>query len=130
MNHNNIPSRISNDPLSKALILYLYDHVIQYCQLAMKNAEENEMEQMEQNIGKAWAIIRKLKSSLDTSYSNFLAETLSQLYEFIETQLENATSKAHPDNLILIVNVLINLKSNWELIRKDNRSASKQDITY
>ena len=130
MNHNNIPSRISNDPLSKALILYLYDHVIQYCQLAMKNAEENEMEQMEQNIGKAWAIIRKLKSSLDTSYSNFLAETLSQLYEFIETQLENATSKAHPDNLILIVNLLINLKSNWELIRKDNRSASKQDITY
>ena len=96
----------------------------------MKNAEENEMEQMEQNIGKAWAIIRKLKSSLDTSYSNFLAETLSQLYEFIETQLENATSKAHPDNLILIVNLLINLKSNWEIIRKDNNSVSKQDITY
>ncbi len=130
MNHNNIPSRIANDPLSKALILYLYDHVIQYCQLAMKNAEENEMEQMEQNIGKAWAIIRKLKSSLDTSYSNFLAETLSQLYEFIETQLENATSKAHPDNLILIVNLLINLKSHWEIIKKDNKSLPKQDITY
>lgn len=108
------------------LILMLYDGALKFLDAAKAGFDEETTreinEKVNNNIGRAQEIIAELRACLDLSVEGEFAETLYNLYEYMEAKLAQANLKKEAEPLDEVRGRLLEIRNAWaEMLKKDDK---------
>lgn len=95
------------------ILLMLYEGAIRFTKLAIKAAEEKQIAERCQNLGRAYDIIMELNNTLDHKIGGDIAKNLEQLYMFMMEQYTKANISGDSTPLKNNLKILENLYSGW-----------------
>lgn len=106
------------------LLVMLYDGAIRFCKLGIEGIKQANIEQANENLGKAQAIINEFIITLDDSSD--ISPGLAQLYEYMNHQLVQANVKKDVKPAEETLAYLIELKETWLQAAKSMRSGGEK----
>jgi flagellar protein FliS len=98
------------------LVVLLYDGAILNIDRAQRAFDASDVAAVGEAIGKAFAIIGELRSSIDHEQGGEIAENLERLYDFAQDRLFNANRNRDPSPLSEARSVLVTLKEGWNAV--------------
>ena len=101
------------------LVKLLYEGAIRHMErsrMVLSSAETARSAQAGESIGKAFAIVGELRSSLDHEQGKEIAGNLDRLYEFTLDQLSQANMQRTPQPVEHGLAVMRTLKEGWDAI--------------
>lgn len=101
------------------LLIITYDIGIKACVAAEKAIDVNDVEQINNHLQKAQAVIRELMITLNVEQGGEVAVSLMQLYDYMYYQLVDANVKKDLGPVKMVREMLEELKATWvEAINK------------
>lgn len=94
----------------------LFDGAIKCIKLAQIAIEQHEIEKAHNNIMNAENIIYELANSVDTKVEGELPGQLLSLYDFMNSQLQEANIKKDKQKLDRVLDMLTTLSNSWKKI--------------
>ena len=95
------------------ILLALYDGCLRLCKTAQLHIEEGNVAAKGVAIGRAYAILGELRSTLDYKVAPELCESLERLYVYFQDQLSLANIRMDPAPLIPVVKIMGDLRAAW-----------------
>ena len=116
------------------LVLMLYDGILRFLNNARAGFEiidPVEFHQtINQNIQKAQAIIRELRSSLDIEKATEFGETMTGLYDYFDRRLQEANMGKKLEPVNEIYDRVTDIRNAWdEMVQREMKSASGSQPT-
>ncbi|WDH98281.1 flagellar export chaperone FliS [Paenibacillus urinalis] len=93
------------------LVIMLYDGAIRFIHSSIKGMEENDLEQVNLNLGKAQTIISELMSTLNQEIE--VSKSLYSLYEYMNHLLVQANIKKSLEPAKEALDLLTDLRDTW-----------------
>lgn len=101
------------------LLIITYDIGIKACHAAERAIDVNDVEQINNNLQKAQAVVRELMVTLNVEQGGEVAVSLMQLYDYMYYQLVEANVKKEISPVKMVRQMLEELKATWiEAINK------------
>lgn len=110
------------------LVQMLLDGALRKIAIVKGLMQRSEIAKKGEVIGQAVSIVAGLRSSLDLSAGGELATNLDNLYEYIERRLLQANLKNDVTILDEVSKLLHEIKTAWESIPVDMRTAPKEKL--
>ncbi|WP_216830360.1 flagellar export chaperone FliS [Alkalihalobacterium elongatum] len=101
------------------LTLMLYNGCLKFINRAKKAMEENNVEQRNENIARAEAIVRELMVTLKTE--NEVGKNMLRMYDFIINRLIEANIKNDLDALNQAEDFVIQFRDTWKQVLQIDR---------
>ena len=98
------------------LVVLLYDGAILNIDRAQRAFDASDVAAIGEAIGRAFAIIGELRSSIDHEQGGEIAENLERLYDFAQDRLFNVNRNRDPSPLSEARSVLVTLKEGWNAV--------------
>ncbi len=98
------------------LVVLLYDGAILNIDRAQRAFDASDVAAVGEAIGKAFAIIGELRSSIDHEQGGEIAENLERLYGFVQDRIVVANRDRNPSPLSEARAVLTTLKEGWNAV--------------
>lgn len=98
------------------LVVLLYDGAILNIDRAQKAFDSNDVTCIGEAIGRAFAIVGELRSSIDHEQGGEIAENLERLYDFVQDRIVTANRDRDPYPLSEARSVLATLKEGWNAV--------------
>ena len=95
------------------LLIITYDIGIRACSSAEKAIDVGDVEQINTNLQRAQAVIRELMVTLNVEQGGEVAESLMKLYDYMYYQLVDANVKKEAAPVIMVKQMLEELKNTW-----------------
>ena len=116
------------------LVLMLYDGALKFLNIALEAFKiEDPLEfnqKINQNVQKAQAIIRELRSCLDTNHNPEFAQRMTSLYDYFDRRLQDGNLKKRPEPIEEVLKHLIVIRDAWkEMTVKQPTANSPQEST-
>lgn len=96
------------------LLLLMYEGAIRFVKLAITAIDNKDIAGRGLNIGKAYAVVIELSSTLDHSVGGEVAENLDSLYRFMTDKLTQANIRSDKQALEDVLKILNTLYSGWK----------------
>lgn len=109
------------------LTLMLYNGCLKFMSIAKTAMEEKNIQEKNDNLQKAQAIVAELEGSLDMKYD--ISKNLWQLYDFVMDRLVNANIKNDKQALEDARAIITDLRDTWKeaiLIARTNSAPTDQ----
>jgi len=94
----------------------LFDGAIKSIKLAQIAIDKHDIEKAHNNIINAEEIIYELANSVDTKVESDIPNQLLTLYDFINSQLQEANIKKDKQKLTQVLDMLTTLSDSWKKI--------------
>ncbi len=109
------------------LVLMLYDGILRFLNNARAGFEISDPLQYHQtineNIQKAQAIIRELRSSLDVEQATEFGETMTGLYDYFDRRLQEANMEKKQEPVNEIFDRVTDIRNAWdEMVQREMKS--------
>jgi flagellar protein FliS len=130
MNRNQQANSYKNSAIKTAspgqIILMLYDGALKFMQqaedgFAMENLRERN-ETINNHLIKAQNVLAELQSSLDMKTGGKFSETMSNIYDFMIRQLQDANLNKNAAPIKIVRKLLKEIRDAWEEMLKKNSS--------
>ncbi|MDR3254577.1 MAG: flagellar export chaperone FliS [Synergistaceae bacterium] len=95
------------------LLIITYDIGIRSCVAAEKAIEVNDVEQINNHLKRAQAVVRELMVTLNLEQGGEVAASLMRLYDYMYFQLVEANVKKEGEPIKMVRQMLEELKSTW-----------------
>ncbi|MBR5596589.1 MAG: flagellar protein FliS [Lachnospiraceae bacterium] len=109
------------------MIIILYDMVLEYLKDSLKSLEEEEYKEFKWNIERAKDCLDELLNSLNLEYE--IAGILRGLYFFYKRELTTAKVYHEKKNVLIVMEMIQELKESYEKISKEDTSAPIMENT-
>ena len=112
------------------LIIMLYNKAINCLKIAKASIEDGveeaeNIKKKAKNLGRATEILAYLQSCLNFEKGGEIAKNLNEIYDILIRELVRANIENNVEILEKTINILINLKSAWEDVRKNVKNGNK-----
>lgn len=91
----------------------MYEGAIKYTKMAITAAENKQIKEKCESIGRAYDIVLELNNTLDHKLGGELASRLEQLYMFMTDQFIKANVSNDPEPLRVVLKLLETLNEGW-----------------
>ena len=95
------------------LIAMLYDGLLGRLATARGHMERKQMREQGEMLSKSIAIVDGLRASLDRSKGGDLAQSLGDLYDYMEVRLLQANSQSDANAVEEVIGLVRELKQGW-----------------
>lgn len=109
------------------LISMLFEGALKQTATAKGALSRNDIEARGLAISRAIAIVGELQACLRDLDTNPVSANLFALYEYVLRCLIEANTQGRIDKLEEVLNILVEIKSGWDAIPEDQRSAIRTD---
>lgn len=111
------------------LVLMLFDGALRNLATALAGFEiesvGQRIEQINNHLIKAQAILRELQSSLDLKQGGKFAETMWALYDFMQERLRAANMKKDPEPIRVVENLITEVRGAWATMLWQDQSVTR-----
>ena len=105
------------------LVVMLYDGAIRFLRQAAHAMREGRIEQVNDRLARANAILTELNCALDVERGGEVAERLRMIYLFCKRQTADANLRRDPAGVDAVVRLLAELRESWAQIADQSTAA-------
>ena len=130
-NYQNAYKKASVNTLDQnKLIIMLYDGAIKNASFAVEHMKSEEIEKVHDCLIKTKNIVTELMATLNMDQGGDIAKNLQSLYNYMFSQLIEANMEKKPEPVIVVIDLLKELRAAWVQINSKKKSgATKQNTT-
>jgi flagellar protein FliS len=126
-NYHNAYKKASVNTLDQnKLIIMLYDGAIKNCSFAVEHMKSGEIEKVHNCLIKAKNIVTELMATLNMEHGGDIAKNLQSLYSYMFSQLIEANMEKKKEPIVVVINLLKELRAAWLQINKKNKTQTTQ----
>ena len=104
------------------LIIMLYDGAIKNASFAVEHIKSGEIEKVHNCLIKTKNIVTELMATLNMEQGGDIAKNLQSLYSYMFSQLIEANMEKKTGPIIIVIDLLKELRAAWVQINKKNKS--------
>ncbi len=108
------------------LIIMLYDGAIKNASFAIEYMKKNDVENTHNSLIKAKNIVTELMATLNMENGGDIAKNLQSLYSYMFGQLIEANMEKTSEPVIIVINLLKELRSAWTQISTNTQTQTQQ----
>ena len=125
-NYQNAYKKASVNTLDQnKLIIMLYDGAIKNASFAVEHMKSGEIEKVHNCLIKAKNIVTELMATLNMEKGGDVAKNLQSLYSYMFSQLIEANMEKKTQPIVVVVELLKELRVAWVEINKKSKTQSK-----
>jgi len=125
-NYQNAYKKASVNTLDQnKLIIMLYDGAIKNANFAVEHLKTGEIEKVHNGLVKTKNIVTELMATLNMDQGGDIAKNLQSLYSYMFSLLIEANMEKKSEPIIVVIDLLKELKTAWVQINKNNKSETK-----
>ena len=126
-NYQNAYKKASVNTLDQnKLIIMLYDGAIKNSSFAVEHMKSGEIEKVHNCLVKAKNIVTELMATLNMEQGGDIAKNLQSLYSYMFSQLIEANMEKKTQPIIVVIDLLKELRAAWVEINKKSKSQTTQ----
>ncbi|MEC9384542.1 MAG: flagellar export chaperone FliS [SAR324 cluster bacterium] len=126
-NYQNAYKKASVNTLDQnKLIIMLYDGAIKNASFAVEHMKTGEIEKVHNCLVKAKNIVTELMATLNMEKGGDIAKNLQSLYSYMFSQLIEANMEKKTQPIIVVIDLLKELRAAWVEINKKSKSQTTQ----
>ena len=129
-NYQNAYKKASVNTLDQnKLIIMLYDGAIKNASFAVEHLKTGEIEKVHNGLVKTKNIVTELMATLNMDQGGDIAKNLQSLYSYMFSLLIEANMEKKSEPILVVIDLLKELKTAWVQINKNNKSETKLQKT-
>jgi len=122
-NYQNAYKKASVNTLDQnKLIIMLYDGAIKNATFAVEHLKSGDIEKVHNGLVKTKNIVTELMATLNMEHGGDIAKNLQSLYSYMFSQLIEANMEKKTEPIIVVIDLLKELKTAWVQINKNSKS--------
>ena len=126
-NYQNAYKKASVNTLDQnKLIIMLYDGAIKNANFAVEHLKTGEIEKVHNGLVKTKNIVTELMATLNMDQGGDIAKNLQSLYSYMFSLLIEANMEKKSEPIIVVIDLLKELKTAWVEINKNHKSVTEQ----
>ena len=126
-NYQNAYKKASVNTLDQnKLIIMLYDGAIKNATFAIEHMKKNDVENTHNCLVKTKNIVTELMATLNMEQGGDIAKNLQSLYSYIFGQLIEANMEKTTEPVVIVVNLLKELRAAWTQISANSPAQPQQ----
>ena len=129
-NYQNAYKKASVNTLDQnKLIIMLYDGAIKNASFAVEHMKSEEIEKVHDCLIKTKNIVTELMATLNMDHGGDIAKNLQSLYSYMFSQLIEANMEKKPEPVIVVIDLLKELRAAWTQINTKKKTDAKRQHT-
>tara|TARA_B100001250_G_scaffold395165_1_gene399780 strand:+ start:455 stop:919 length:465 start_codon:yes stop_codon:yes gene_type:complete len=129
-NYQNAYKKASVNTLDQnKLIIMLYDGAIKNATFAVEHMNSGDIEKVHNCLVKTKNIVTELMATLNMDNGGDIAKNLQTLYSYMFSQLIEANMEKKTEPVVIVIDLLKELRTAWYEINKKNKIEQTDDNT-